>query len=231
MSPAIHIKSRSWLRSSSTHEPSDPPLRVISEFVRMRRATRRHRTFCKVKQQNCVTQHTVRAVAWGATESWRHFNGGIPPRAAKARRSRERIWSPRRPSSSDSLNLRRASVTRRPLARLARRHDVDPTAVDRRPPRDAIVASTGEAAIRGSEVPKHASEQKLHWRLVRRRRRVAHRVQARQTRDASTHTLPGARRQTQPGISSHCRARRRDDTRRVCVPVGERPDNNTRFVR
>lgn len=30
MCPAIHINSRSWLRSSSTHEPSDPPLRVIS---------------------------------------------------------------------------------------------------------------------------------------------------------------------------------------------------------
>ena len=29
MCPAIHINSRSWLRSSSTHEPSDPPLRVI----------------------------------------------------------------------------------------------------------------------------------------------------------------------------------------------------------
>lgn len=43
MSPAIHIKSRSWLRSSSTHEPSDPPLRVIFSFYRMRRATRRHR--------------------------------------------------------------------------------------------------------------------------------------------------------------------------------------------
>jgi hypothetical protein len=30
MCPAIHITSRSWLRSSSTHEPSDPPLRVVS---------------------------------------------------------------------------------------------------------------------------------------------------------------------------------------------------------
>ena len=29
MCPAIHINSRSWLRSSSTHEPSDPPLRVL----------------------------------------------------------------------------------------------------------------------------------------------------------------------------------------------------------
>ena len=28
MCPAIHINSRSWLRSSSTHEPSDPPPRV-----------------------------------------------------------------------------------------------------------------------------------------------------------------------------------------------------------
>ena len=30
MCPAIHINSRSWLRSSSTHEPSDPPLRVVT---------------------------------------------------------------------------------------------------------------------------------------------------------------------------------------------------------
>ena len=29
MCPAIHISSRSWLRSSSTHEPSDPPLRIV----------------------------------------------------------------------------------------------------------------------------------------------------------------------------------------------------------
>ena len=30
MCPAIHINSRSWLRSSSTHEPSDPPPKVIT---------------------------------------------------------------------------------------------------------------------------------------------------------------------------------------------------------
>lgn len=35
MCSAIHINSRSWLRSSSTHEPSDPPLKVIClSFVR-----------------------------------------------------------------------------------------------------------------------------------------------------------------------------------------------------
>ena len=34
MCPAIHINSRSWLRSSSTREPSDPPLRVFASFGR-----------------------------------------------------------------------------------------------------------------------------------------------------------------------------------------------------
>ena len=34
MCPAIHINSRSWLRSSSTHEPSDPPLRVVSRHAK-----------------------------------------------------------------------------------------------------------------------------------------------------------------------------------------------------
>ena len=32
MCPAIHTKSRSWLRSSSTREPSDPLLRVVFQF-------------------------------------------------------------------------------------------------------------------------------------------------------------------------------------------------------
>lgn len=32
MCPAIHINSRSWLRSSSTGEPSDPPHRVVFRF-------------------------------------------------------------------------------------------------------------------------------------------------------------------------------------------------------
>lgn len=39
MCPAIHINSRSWLRPSSTHEPSDPPPRVFffSFMVQSRR--------------------------------------------------------------------------------------------------------------------------------------------------------------------------------------------------
>ena len=38
MCPAIHTSSRSWLRSSSTHEPSDPPLRIVAQFFRQRKA-------------------------------------------------------------------------------------------------------------------------------------------------------------------------------------------------
>ena len=34
MCPAIHINSRSWLRSSSTHEPSDPPPRVLIKVLK-----------------------------------------------------------------------------------------------------------------------------------------------------------------------------------------------------
>lgn len=43
--PAIHINSRSWLRSSSTHEPSDPPPRAVIEFEQSSttRATRAER--------------------------------------------------------------------------------------------------------------------------------------------------------------------------------------------
>lgn len=29
---AVHINSHSWLRSSSTHEPSDPPLKVVQNL-------------------------------------------------------------------------------------------------------------------------------------------------------------------------------------------------------
>ena len=33
MCPAVHMSTRNLLRSSSTHEPSDPPFRVVSFFV------------------------------------------------------------------------------------------------------------------------------------------------------------------------------------------------------
>ena len=35
MCSAIHINSRSWLRSSSTHEPSDPPLKVVFRLAKV----------------------------------------------------------------------------------------------------------------------------------------------------------------------------------------------------
>ena len=50
MCPAIHITSRSWLRSSSTHEPSDPPLRVVCH-VCGRVASRNDHTSLTVQRQ------------------------------------------------------------------------------------------------------------------------------------------------------------------------------------
>ena len=32
LNSAIHITYRNWLRSSSMHEPRDPPLKVVSDF-------------------------------------------------------------------------------------------------------------------------------------------------------------------------------------------------------
>ena len=46
MCPAIHITSRSWLRSSSTREPSDPPLRVVFARPRRSQLSRRARRLC-----------------------------------------------------------------------------------------------------------------------------------------------------------------------------------------
>jgi len=34
MCPAVHMSTRNLLRSSSTHEPSDPPFRVVSLFAK-----------------------------------------------------------------------------------------------------------------------------------------------------------------------------------------------------
>ena len=58
MCSAIHINSRSWLRSSSTHEPSDPPLKVVFFFFFVQRVCSRARSqsnnffFSKMKKGN-----------------------------------------------------------------------------------------------------------------------------------------------------------------------------------
>jgi hypothetical protein len=75
---AIHINSRSWLRSSSTHEPSDPPLRMVDLVVSIfeslekvwaegrtqvpRRCERPTRT---LKAYGCLTPARVEAMAPG----------------------------------------------------------------------------------------------------------------------------------------------------------------------
>ena len=52
MCPAIHINSRSWLRSSSTHEPSDPPLRVVFVHTANVQATDGRAAKIKISQQH-----------------------------------------------------------------------------------------------------------------------------------------------------------------------------------
>lgn len=44
MCPAVHMSTRNLLRSSSTHEPSDPPFRVVSSFVAAVWQQHHHRT-------------------------------------------------------------------------------------------------------------------------------------------------------------------------------------------
>ena len=41
LNSAIHTSYRNWLRSSSMHEPRDPPLKVVSRFFVIRSAVRR----------------------------------------------------------------------------------------------------------------------------------------------------------------------------------------------
>ena len=60
MCPAIHINSRSWLRSSSTHEPSDPPLRVVILF---------HRSAHRGNSEHASTVG-VRSVSAASFQSW-----------------------------------------------------------------------------------------------------------------------------------------------------------------
>jgi hypothetical protein len=64
MCSAIHINSRSWLRSSSTHEPSDPPPKVVFGFffrprrscpTAVRKSEKMHNAF-KMKKCNVRTR-------------------------------------------------------------------------------------------------------------------------------------------------------------------------------
>ena len=62
MCPAIHINSRSWLRSSSTHEPSDPPPKVItlvSFFVLRYRPDRRGKSQVSTDRFSTIKWFTI----------------------------------------------------------------------------------------------------------------------------------------------------------------------------
>ena len=73
MCPAIHITSRSWLRSSSTHEPSDPPLRVVQRFF----------VFCVLSSTLTVRErreHRKKNPTRGAEARWRQAALSLRPR-------------------------------------------------------------------------------------------------------------------------------------------------------
>lgn len=73
MCPAIHITSRSWLRSSSTHEPSDPPLRVVQRFF----------VFCALSSTLTVRErreHRKKNPTRGAEARWRQAALSLRPR-------------------------------------------------------------------------------------------------------------------------------------------------------
>ena len=78
MCPAIHITSRSWLRSSSTHVPSDPPLGVVSfAFSRKLQHVLRHCVGTSQRYFNKTTRQTGRSRGEGRIGG-RHSVRGEP---------------------------------------------------------------------------------------------------------------------------------------------------------
>ena len=65
MCSAIHISSRSWLRSSSTHEPSDPPLKVVSK-VSNRCAS--PGASCNIGQKSAPVRKRAKLIGKGKSE-------------------------------------------------------------------------------------------------------------------------------------------------------------------
>ncbi len=61
MCPAIHINSRSWLRSSSTHEPSDPPPKVVSFFFFV---SKRSRVLLRPRKRHARRAGRVQSKNW-----------------------------------------------------------------------------------------------------------------------------------------------------------------------
>ena len=100
MCHAIHINSRSWLRSSSTHELSEPPLTVVSVFQFFDRSRKRTTTTMAAPARN-------------------GFRETVSDRTQK----RQTIVRGGRKPSGNTLNLRNASdVAVRKNARLHCQH-------------------------------------------------------------------------------------------------------------
>ena len=109
MCPAIHINSRSWLRSSSTHEPSDPPLRVVLSFL-----------FLSNQQETKRSQRQlVKTLTAGATASPGKADGQSPDSCKERVRGgslnltrRQKIHRPSRSSPCKFLPAKPSSLHR-----------------------------------------------------------------------------------------------------------------------
>lgn len=78
MCPAIHITSRSWLRSSSTHVPSDPPLGVVRfAFSRKLQHVLRHCVGTSQRYFLFAKNKTIRAIARGASNRRATLRPGV----------------------------------------------------------------------------------------------------------------------------------------------------------
>ena len=100
MCPAIHINSRSWLRSSSTHEPSDPPLRVVS-FIYHTCAT------VVVVERRRQSRRSLSATPSTVMRSDNNRDTRKTKRQGQAEHHRPCAITAQRPTSDGSLNLRK----------------------------------------------------------------------------------------------------------------------------
>ena len=86
MCSAIHINYRSWLRSSSTHEPSDPPHRIVLSGFRKEEGATSH-LLSRRSVQTCDDASDAGPVeAYAAPSTNRERGGGdlgsLPPTTA-----------------------------------------------------------------------------------------------------------------------------------------------------
>ena len=114
---AIHINSRNWLRSSSTHEPSDPPHRVVNCFSAFprghttRRSATRHRASWFENSSVLVVARELRR-----GRPVQLYPGSLKPDAGGRPVSSVRVGSCRLPKPNGAVVVTAARVGRDPFS-------------------------------------------------------------------------------------------------------------------